>query len=181
MSSPSSDHHRKTAIEWLDRFQSSVPSPPVRSGYVKNPFDIHGDESEESDDGQTQQLQQHHVQPRRRSPGLNDSPHILVGPNTLVESDIDAYADDAVPIGLLANLAISTSNDVPAISAEQKSGRSADDDDVVRSLFCRLHRKFHRERRARLTRRFPYFLDRESLTGSFSCPAHHSTSPCASP
>jgi hypothetical protein len=139
MATPSSDHHRKTVIEWLDRLQSSVRSPPVRSGPVKNPFRLDG-ESEESDDDQTQQPQQPHVQ-RHASSGSDDSP---VSPNTLVDHDIDAYADDAVPIGLLSNLAISSSKDSPAGSAEKKGGENADDDDVVRSHFCCLRRRFHR-------------------------------------
>ncbi|KAI9439194.1 fungal-specific transcription factor domain-containing protein [Lactarius indigo] len=107
MATPSSDHHRDTVIAWLDRLQSSVRSPPVRSGPVKNPFqlDTHG-ESEESDDEQTQQQQ--HVPPRRGSSGSDDSP---VSPNTLVEADIDAYADDAQS------------------SAEKKGRENADDDD----------------------------------------------------
>lgn len=126
MATPSSDHHRQTVIGWLDRLQSSVRSPPVRSGLAKNPFqlDTHAGESEESDDEQTQQQQ--HAQPRRASSGSDDSP---VSPNTLVEPDIDAYADDAVPIGLLANLAISRTNDGPAVSAEKKGRENADDDD----------------------------------------------------
>src|SRR6266404_8309824 len=126
MATPSSDHHRQTVIAWLDRLQSSVRSPPVRSDPVKNPFqiDTRAGESDESDDEQTQQQ---HVQPRRASSGSDDSP---VSPNTLVEPDIDAFVDDAVPIGLLANLAISTSRDALAASTEKKGGNNADDDDV---------------------------------------------------
>jgi hypothetical protein len=124
MATPSSDHHRKTVIEWLDRLQSSVRSPPVRSGPAKNPFRLDG-ESEESDDDQTQQPKQQRVQ-RHASSGSDDSP---LSPNTLVEQDIDAYADDAVPIGLLESLAISSSKDAP-VSAEKKGGENADDDDV---------------------------------------------------
>jgi hypothetical protein len=186
MATPSSDHHRKTVIEWLDRLQSSVRSPPVRSGPVKNPFqlDTRTDESEESDDEQTQQAHWQHVQLRRALSGLDDSPNTLV-----VESDIDAYAydayadfayvDDAVPIRLLENLAISSSKDSPAVSAEKKGGENAGDDDLVRSL-CWLHGRFHRESRIRLTRHFFTFVDRESPLGTFSCPARHGTSPCAS-
>ena len=144
MATPSSDHHRKTVIEWLDRLQSSVRTPPVRSGPVKNPFARAG-ESEESDDDQTQQ--EKHVQ-RRISSGSDES---LLSPNTLVEHEIAPYADDAVPLGLLASLAISSSNDTPA-AAEKKGGENADDDDVVRlPLFC----CFHRERRVRLIRLLP--------------------------
>ncbi|KAH9051379.1 fungal-specific transcription factor domain-containing protein [Lactarius deliciosus] len=124
MATPSSDHHQDTVIAWLDRLQSSVRSPPVRSGPAKNPFkvDTHAGESEESDDEQTQQQQQH-VPPRRGSLGSD------VSPNTLVEADIDPYADDVVPIGLLASLAISTSKDRTAVSAEKKGRDNADDDD----------------------------------------------------
>ena len=158
MATPSSDHHRQTVIAWLDRLQSSVRSPPVRSGPAKNPFqlDTHTGDSEESDDEHRQQQQQH-VQPRRASSGTDDSP---LSPNTLVEGDIDSYADDAVPLGLLANLAISTSKDDSTVSAEKKGkgGENADDDDVVRSHFCRLHRRSHWGYRIRLTRCFPSLL-----------------------
>jgi hypothetical protein len=130
MATPSSDHHRQTVIAWLDRLQSSVRSPPVRSGLAKNPFQLDNTgDSEESDDERKQQQQQH-AQPRRASSGSDDSP---LSPNTLVD-DIDPYADEAVPIGLLANLAISTSKDDPVSSEKKgKDGENADDDDVVRS------------------------------------------------
>jgi hypothetical protein len=126
MATPSSDHHRQTVIAWLDRLQSSVRSPPVRSGLAKNPFQLDQGDSEESDDERKQQ-EQEHAPPRRASSGSDDSP---LSPNTLVD-DNDPYADEAVPIGLLAKLAISTSNDDP-VSADKKGkdGDNADDDDV---------------------------------------------------
>jgi hypothetical protein len=131
MATPSSDHHRQTVIEWLDRLQSSVRSPPVRSGPAKNPFQLDQGDSEESDDEQSSRSRSTRA-PRRASSGSDDSP---LSPNTLVD-DIDPYADEAVPIGLLAKLAISTSKDDP-VSAEKKGGgENADDDDVVRSHFC---------------------------------------------
>jgi hypothetical protein len=137
MAMPSSDHQRQTVIAWLDRLQSSVRSPPVRSGPPKNPFqlDTRAGDSEESDDERTQQQ---HAPPRRASSGSDDSP---LSPNTLVEADIDPYADEVAPIGLLANLAISTSKDDPVSEKKGKAGENADDDDVVRSCFCRLHRR----------------------------------------
>ncbi|KAF8264089.1 fungal-specific transcription factor domain-containing protein [Lactarius quietus] len=99
MAMPSSDHQRQTVIAWLDRLQSSVRSPPVRSGPAKNPFqfDTRAGDSEESDDERTQQ--QH-------------------APLRLA------------PIGLLANLAISTSKDDPVSEKKGKGGENADDDDV---------------------------------------------------
>jgi hypothetical protein len=154
MATPSSDHHRQTVIAWLDRLQSSVRSPPVRSGLAKNPFQLDQGDSEESDDERKQQ-EQEHAPPRRASSGSDDSP---LSPNTLVD-DNDPYADEAVPIGLLAKLAISTSNDDP-VSADKKGkdGDNADDDDVVRSHFLYLHRKFHWEISIRLTMFFPSLL-----------------------
>jgi len=126
MAMPSSDHQRQTVIAWLDRLQSSVRSPPVRSGPPKNPFqlDTRTGDSEESDDERTQQQ---HAPPRRASSGSDDSP---LSPNTLVEADIDPYADEVAPIGLLANLAISTSKDDPVSEKKGKAGENADDDDV---------------------------------------------------
>ena len=151
MAAPSSDHQQQTVAR-LDRLQSSVRSPPVRSGPATNPFqlDTHAGDSEESDDEHRQQQQQQHVQPRRGSLGTDYS---LPSSNTLVEADIDSYADDPVPLGLLANLAIITSKDDSTVSAEKKGkgGENADDDDVVCSHFCRLHRRFYWENRIRLT------------------------------
>jgi hypothetical protein len=123
MAMPSNDYHRKTV---LDRLQSSVRSPPMHSGLAKISFQLgHAGDSEDSDSERKQQRQ--HAQPHRALLGSDDSP------NTLVD-DIGPYADDAVLIGLLANLAISTSKDDP-VSAEKKGkdGENADGDDVVRS------------------------------------------------
>ena len=126
MAKPSGHHHRKPVIEWLDRLQSSVGSPTARHSSIKDSFqlDTSADESDESNDEQTQQ-------PQRGSGG---SPNSIVRPNNVVEPD----TDDAVPIGLLASLAISTSQDPPTGSAEKKGREFADRDDVVRSPFCRL-------------------------------------------
>ena len=139
MATPSSDHHRQTVIAWLDQLQSSVRSPPVRSGPAKNPFQFdHTGDSEESDDERMQQQQQEHAPPCRASPSLDESPP---SPNTLVD-DIDPYTDEAVPTALLANLAISTSKDDPvSVEKESRSRENADNDDVVRSNFCSLHRR----------------------------------------
>jgi hypothetical protein len=131
MATPSSDHRRQTVIAWLDRLRFSVRSPPVRSGPAKNPFqlDTHAGDSEESD--YKRRYHQHqHAQPRRASSGSDDSPPSQY---TLIDDiDPEPYADDAVPIGLLANLAISTPKNDPALSAEKDDGKNADADDVVR-------------------------------------------------
>ena len=173
MAAPSSDHYRQ-AVAWLDRRQSSVRPPPVRSGPAKNPFQFnaHAGDSEESDDEIGQQRQ--HVQPRHGSLGLDNSA------NALVEPDIDAYADDAVPIGLLANLAINTPKDYPADFAEKKGkgGENAGDDDVVCSHLCCLHRRL--TGKENVTNKTFTFFHRESLVGSFSSPAHHGISLCES-
>jgi hypothetical protein len=123
-------------IAWLDRLQSSVRSPPERSIIVKNPFQPDpsasktregGGESEESDEDQTPQQ---HAPLCRVSSDSEDTP---VSPNTLVDSDIDPYPDDAVPIGLLAKLAISSRDSaVPAAEKSRGDNANADDDDVVR-------------------------------------------------
>ena len=138
LAAPSSDHHRQTVIAWLDRFQSSVRSPPLRSGPAKNPFQFdHAGDSEESDDERRQEQEQEHAQPRRALPGSDESP------NTLVDvDDFDPYADEAVPIALVANLAISTSKDDPASTEKKgKGGENADDDDVVRVPYIEGSRK----------------------------------------
>ena len=119
-------------IAWLDRLQSSVRSAPVRSGTATNPFQLDtrvgkGGQSDESDEEHTSQQ---HVRERPASSGSGDAP---LSPNTLVESDIDPYPDDAVPIGLLANLAIS-STETAGVAADKtrKGNTTADDDEVVR-------------------------------------------------
>jgi len=99
-----SDQHRRNVIAWLDRLQSFVRSPRP-TGSASNPFKLDtgaGKSAGQSDEKQG--LLQNHEQPRRASSGSEDTP---VSPNTLVESEIDPYPDDAVPIGLLASLAIS--------------------------------------------------------------------------
>jgi hypothetical protein len=130
----SADQHRQNVIAWLDRLQTSVRSSGRGAGTATNPFQLDtrvgksGGQSDESDEDQGSQK---HAQPRRASSGSDDTP---VSPNTLVESDIDPYPDDAVPIGLLANLAISSSRDTAGAATEKtrKANNSTDDDEVVR-------------------------------------------------
>jgi hypothetical protein len=135
----SSDQHRQNVIARLDRFQSSVRSP-VRAPSATSPFQLDaragkvGGQSDESDEDRASQG---HAQPRRASSGSEDTP---VSPNTLVESDIDPYPDDAVPIGLLASLAslaISSSGDTPSAATDKtrKVNAAAEDDEVVRVTF----------------------------------------------
>jgi hypothetical protein len=151
MATPSSDHHRPPVMAWRDQPQSSV-----RSGPAKNPFqlDTYTGDSEEFDDERRQKRRQQHAQPHRASSGSDDWPL-----STLAD-DIDPGpdADDVLPIGLLAKLAISTPDDDPAFSEEQDGWKNADADDVVRSHLCFLLRMLHWKRRIRLTRRFPPLL-----------------------
>lgn len=134
-------------IAWLDRLQSSVRSAPARSGSAANPFQLDtragkgGGQSDESDE---EHASQRPVQARPASSGSGDTP---LSPNTLVESDVDPYPDDAVPIGLLASLAISTSRDASGVAAEKtrKENATADDDDVVRVYSFCLRRSLHKE------------------------------------
>jgi len=106
----------------------------VRSGTAANPFQLDtrigkgGGQSDESDE---EHASQKHVQARPASTGSGDAP---LSPNTLVESDIDPYPDDAVPIGLLANLAISSRD--TGVPADKTRKEKADDDDVVRQYPC---------------------------------------------
>jgi hypothetical protein len=108
----------------------------VRSASATNPFQLDtragkgGGQSDEPDEEHASQ----HVQARPASSGSGDAP---LSPNTLVELDIDPYPDDAVPIGLLASLAIS-STDTPAVATDKtpKGNATADDDDVVRLYPC---------------------------------------------
>lgn len=121
-------------IAWLDRLQSSVRSAPARSSSATNPFQLDtraGKGEGQSDESDEEHASQRHVQARPASSGSGDAP---LSPNTLVESDIDPYPDDAVPIGLLANLAISSSKDATdvVIDKTRKENATADDDDVVR-------------------------------------------------
>jgi hypothetical protein len=125
-------------IAWLDRLQSSVRSHPGRSSANKNPFQQDagaprgntregGGESGESDEEQTPQQ---HAPPCRASSDSDDTP---LSPNTLVDSDIDPYPDDSVPIGLLAKLAISTSGDAAGQTERTRGDNAnAEDEDVVR-------------------------------------------------
>jgi len=130
----SNDKHRQNVIAWLDRLQSSVRSAPARSSSATNPFQLDtraGKGEGQSDESDEEHASQRHVQARPASSGSGDAP---LSPNTLVESDIDPYPDDAVPIGLLANLAISSSKDATdvVIDKTRKENATADDDDVVR-------------------------------------------------
>ena len=132
----SSDQHRQNVIAWLDRLQSSVRSP-VRAPSATNPFQLDaraGKAGGQSDESDEDQASQRHAQPRRASSGSEDTP---VSPNTLVESDIDPYPDDAVPLGLLASLAISSSRDATSAATDKsrKVNVSAEDDEVVRVTF----------------------------------------------
>jgi hypothetical protein len=132
-------------IAWLDRLQSSVRSAPAHSGSATNPFQLDtrvgkgGGQSDESDE---EHASQRPVQARPASSGSGDTP---LSPNTLVESDVDPYPDDAVPIGLLASLAISTSKDATGVAAEKtrKENATADEDDVVRVYSSCLRRSSH--------------------------------------
>jgi hypothetical protein len=107
----------------------------VRAPSATNPFQLDartGKAGGQSDESDEDQASQRHAQPRRASPGSEDTP---VSPNTLVESDIDPYPDDAVPLGLLASLAISSSRDTPSAAADKSRKVNAEDDEVVRVTF----------------------------------------------
>jgi len=129
-----SDQHRQNVIAWLDRLQSSVRSPRP-TGSASNPFQLDTRKSAgQSDESDEEQGSQNHEQPRRASSGSEDTP---VSPNTLVDSEIDPYPDDAVPIGLLASLAISSSRDNAGTTSDKtpkmgKANDAAEDDDIVR-------------------------------------------------
>jgi len=107
----SSDQHRQNVIAWLDRLQSSVRSP-VRAPSATNPFQLDARAAKPVVSLMSWTKIRHLTGTRSHavlaSPGSEDAP---VSPNTLVESDIDPYPDDAVPLGLLASLAISSSRD----------------------------------------------------------------------
>ena len=130
------DQHRQNVIAWLDRLQASVRSPRP-TGSASNPFQLEtraGKSAGQSDESDEEQGSQNHAQPRRASSGSEDTP---VSPNTLVDSEIDPYPDDAVPIGLLASLAISSSRDSAGAAADKtskagKANAAAEDDDIVR-------------------------------------------------
>ena len=123
-------------IAWLDRLQSSVRSPRP-AGSASNAFQLDaraGKSAGHSDESDEEQGSQNHAQPRRASSGSEDTP---VSPNTLVDSEIDPYPDDAVPIGLLASLAISSSKDNAGATADRtsktnKGNAASEEDEIVR-------------------------------------------------
>jgi len=123
-------------IAWLDQPQSSVCSPRP-AGSASNPFQLDtraGKSAGQPDESDEEQGSQNHGQTRRASSGSEDTP---VSPNTLVDSEIDPYLDDAVPIGLLASLAISSSRDNAGTTQTKrpetgKANDAAEDDDIVR-------------------------------------------------
>jgi hypothetical protein len=107
----------------------------VRAPSATNPFQLDaraGKAGGQSDESDEDLASQRHAQPRRASPGSEDTP---VSPNTLVESDIDPYPDDAVPLGLLASLAISSSRATPSAATDKTRKVNAEDDEVVRVTF----------------------------------------------
>jgi hypothetical protein len=127
------DQHRQNVIAWLDRLQSSVRSPGRAAAthpYQPDPRAVKG--GGQSDESEEEQASNKQAQPPRRgSSGSEDTP---LSPHTLVESDIDPYPDDAVPIGLLANLAISSARETAdaATDKTRKPNNASEDDDVVR-------------------------------------------------
>jgi hypothetical protein len=159
-------------IAWLDRLQASVRSPRP-TGTASNPFQLEaraGKSAGQSDESDEEQGSQNHAPPRRASSGSEDTP---VSPNTLVDSEIDPYPDDAVPIGLLASLAISSSRDNTGATADKtpkagKANAAAEDDDIVRL------RSFSATLRMGLMRvSFSYDFDRALPASSISCRARH--------
>ena len=109
----------------------------MRAPSATNPFQLDartGKAGGQSDESDEDQASQRHAQPRRASSGSEDTP---VSPNTLVESDLDPYPDVAVPLGLLASLAISSSRDTPSVAPDKsrKVTAAAEDDEVVRGTF----------------------------------------------
>jgi len=79
----------------------------------------------------------HAVRPVPHRAGSEDIP---ASPNTLVDSEIDPYPDDAVPIGLLASLATSSLRDNTGATSDKtpKTGEgntAAEGDDVVCLFF----------------------------------------------
>ncbi|KAH9018312.1 hypothetical protein EDB84DRAFT_1566471 [Lactarius hengduanensis] len=110
MATPSSDHHRDTVIAWLDRPPAFCALATRALGPAKHAFQLDTDagDSKDSDDEETQQQ---HV--------------------PLRQADIDAYADDAVPIGLLANPRYQHVKGSPSILRRKKGRDNADDDDDV--------------------------------------------------
>ncbi|KAI9450179.1 hypothetical protein F5148DRAFT_1370894, partial [Russula earlei] len=138
----SNDQHRQNVIAWLDGLRSSVRSP-AHSAPTANPFHLDtravkvAGQSDESDE-----------EPRSRNALNNALPRQArkmypVSPNTLIESDIDPYPDDAVPIGLLANLAISTSRNSTSTALEKtrKENGAADDDEKNILVSIELYRQ----------------------------------------
>ena len=177
MATSSGDHHRQNVIAWLDRLQSSV-----RSSTVPNPFQPDaragrggsregGGESDELDEDQTPQQR---AAQRRALSGSEDPP---VSSTMLVDSDIDPYPDDAVQLGLLAKLSISTSQDGSSQAATRGDNANVDDDDVVRYTRRVLPGKEERADQEFLSY---YIAYRVSPASRISYQAPHRTSGCKS-
>jgi len=128
--------HRHRVIAWPDRFQSPVRSPRP-TGSAPNPFQFDtriGKSAGQSDESDEEQGSQNDAQLRRasESSGSEDTP---VLPNTPVDSEI-AYLDGAVPIGILASHAISSSRDNAGATSDEtpkmgKANDAAEGDDVA--------------------------------------------------
>ena len=124
---------------WQDQLQSSMCSP-CPMGSASNPFQLDmctgkGAGLDELD--KEQGSQQNHKQPRCVSSGLEDMPVSL---NTLVDLEIDPYPDDAIPIGLLASLVISSSRDNTGMTLDKmpktdKVNNAPEEDDIMCLFF----------------------------------------------
>jgi hypothetical protein len=95
-----------------------------------------GKSAGQSDELDEEQGTQNHAQPCHGC-ASSDSEDTPVSPNTLVDSEIERYPDDAVLIGLLARLAISSSRDNTGATADKtskagKANAAAEGDDIVR-------------------------------------------------
>jgi hypothetical protein len=126
----SADQHRKNVVAWLDRLQSQARISPRKHPSQLDPRADKG--STLSDESDREEASQKRIQshPSYGSPAWDDTP---ISSDTLVGSDIDPYPDDAVPIGLLAHLAISTSGDATVSTTDETHEKNAtwDNDDVV--------------------------------------------------
>jgi hypothetical protein len=105
----------------------------VRSASATDRFQFDaraGKDGCQSDESDEEHASQQHVQAR---PATSSSGDASLSPNTLVESDIDPYPGNAVPIGLLASLAISSTDALGVVADKMRKGNAtAEDDDVVR-------------------------------------------------
>ncbi|KAI0738159.1 hypothetical protein C8Q80DRAFT_1222509 [Daedaleopsis nitida] len=124
MATSPTDQNNQNVLAWLDRLQASVQTAGASAGAGAFKMDSRADGSDESDEEQTQEAAA--GEPTERgSVGQPEDDEPLKD----AEDRPTALPNEAVPIGLLANLALETkSKRKKKAPAKPKDGESSDDD-----------------------------------------------------